>query len=90
MSTDAAGFFVDVNETFSRITDYAAEEVLGKIPKNLKSGRQSPAFYEGMWDALLTQGCWRREIWDRRKNGEIDPEMHIISALKNAAGLLQH
>jgi hypothetical protein len=75
----------------SRITDYAAaEEVLGKIPKILKSGRQSPAFYAGMWDALLTQGYWRREIWNRRKNGEIYPEMLTVSAVKNAAGLLQH
>jgi diguanylate cyclase (GGDEF)-like protein/PAS domain S-box-containing protein len=90
MITDAAGILVDVNETFSRITGYSAEEVLGKNPKILKSGRQSPAFYADMWDALLTQGHWRGEIWNRRKNGEIYPEMLTISAVKNAAGLLQH
>jgi PleD family two-component response regulator len=43
-----------------------------------------------MWDTLIEQGQWRGEIWNRRKNGEIYPEMLTISAVKNTAGTLQH
>ena len=90
MITDAKGILVDVNQTFTRITGYTAEEVLGKNPNILQSGRQSIEFYTEMWDTLLAQGQWRGEIWNRRKNGEIYPEMLTISAVKDASGVVQH
>lgn len=90
MITDASATITEVNDAFNRITGYATEEVLGKNPKILQSGRHSPDFYAEIWDTLLAQGHWRGEIWNRRKNGEIYPEMLTISAVKNAAGLVQH
>jgi diguanylate cyclase (GGDEF)-like protein/PAS domain S-box-containing protein len=88
--TDANGIIVEVNEAFSRITGYAAQDVLGKNPRFLQSDRQSPEFYTEMWDRLLAKGTWRGEIWSRRKSGEIYAEMMAISIVKNATGVLQH
>jgi PAS domain S-box-containing protein len=90
MITDASATITEVNSTFSSITGYTSEEVLGENPKMLQSGRHSPTFYAEMWDTLLTQDHWRGEIWNRRKNGEIFPVMLTISAVKNSAGFVQH
>jgi diguanylate cyclase (GGDEF)-like protein/PAS domain S-box-containing protein len=88
--TDATGVIVEVNDAFSRTTGYSQEEVLGKNPKFLQSGLQSSEFYSKMWDMLLVKGHWQDEIWNRRKNGEIYPEMMTICAVKSETGTLQH
>jgi diguanylate cyclase (GGDEF)-like protein/PAS domain S-box-containing protein len=88
--TDAEGNITEVNDAFSRITGYTALEVLGKNPRFFQSGHQSSTFYAEMWDAIIAQGYWRGELWNRRKSGEIYPEMMTISAVKSAAGVVQH
>jgi len=90
MITDASGNIIEVNDAFSRMTGYTSLDVLGKNPIIFHSGRQSPEFYAEMKDTLLTQGHWHGEVWNRRKNGEIYPEMLTITAVKNAEGLIQH
>ncbi|MAT49737.1 MAG: hypothetical protein CMK32_00930 [Porticoccaceae bacterium] len=84
--TDPDGTIVDINATFSEVTGYSAEEVVGKKPSLLKSGRHSRAFYQTMWEDLLRDGHWEGEIWNRRKNGEIYPESLVINAAHNPDG----
>lgn len=79
--TDAHGSIIDVNETFSRITGYSHEEALGKNPRMLQSGRQTPEFYTAMWRELIENGHWTGEVWNRRKSGEVYAEMLTISAV---------
>jgi diguanylate cyclase (GGDEF)-like protein/PAS domain S-box-containing protein len=78
--TDAEGKILDVNTAFTAVTGYAREEVIGKSPRILKSGRHSAEFYEKMWQAIRSTGRWQGEIWNRRKNGEIYPEWLTITA----------
>jgi diguanylate cyclase (GGDEF)-like protein/PAS domain S-box-containing protein len=87
--TDADGLIVEVNQTFTDVTGYSREEVLGRNPSLLKSGRQKPEFYAAMWHELLTNGHWTGEIWNRRKNGEIYPALLTISAVKNVGDKTQ-
>jgi two-component system CheB/CheR fusion protein len=84
--TDAHANILSINASFTRITGYAAEEVLGKNPSILKSGRTSPEFYQAMWFSLQEQGAWQGEIANRRKNGEVYPEWLTINAVKNDEG----
>jgi diguanylate cyclase (GGDEF)-like protein/PAS domain S-box-containing protein len=88
--TDGSGNITEVNDTFSSITGYTLEEVLGKNPRIFHSGHQSSEFYTEISDTVLTKGYWHGEVWNRRKNGEIYLEMLTISAVNNADGLLQH
>jgi diguanylate cyclase (GGDEF)-like protein/PAS domain S-box-containing protein len=88
--TDAAGTIVDVNASFTRITGYSRAEAVGQNPRMLSSGRQDKAFYEGLWRALLEQGHWSGEIWNRRKDGEVFAELLTISAVRDAQGHTQH
>jgi diguanylate cyclase (GGDEF)-like protein/PAS domain S-box-containing protein len=86
MVTDAQGLMADVNDAFSRITGYAREEVIGKNPKLLSSGRQGAEFYRSLWARLLQAGYWSGEVWNRRKDGTVYAEQLTISTVRNEAG----
>ncbi|MDO9596388.1 MAG: EAL domain-containing protein [Azoarcus sp.] len=88
--TDAEGSILDVNHAFTRITGYSREEVLGKNPRILKSGRQDQTFYAAMWNRLTKQGFWEGELWNRRKSGEIYAESLTISTVCRADGKVSH
>jgi diguanylate cyclase (GGDEF)-like protein/PAS domain S-box-containing protein len=88
--TDVEGTIIDVNETFIALTGYGREEVIGRNPRLLQSGRQGPEFYAGMWEALKRDGRWCGEVWNRRKNGELYAELLTISAVRDAAGQVTH
>jgi len=90
MITDAEGTILYVNPAFTAITGYTEEEVRGKNPRLLKSGRHDAFFYRQMWESVRRTGQWRGEIWNRRKNGEIYPEWLTISAIKNEKGRITH
>lgn len=88
--TDKDGKILDVNAAFTSITGYSREDVLGKNPRILNSGKQDKAFYEAMWHDLLTQGLWSGEIWNRRKDQTLVAEMLTISAVRNEHGEVQN
>ena len=77
-----------VNSAFTTITGYAAEEVIGKNPRILSSGKHNADFFAAMWDSIVATGTWSGNIWNRRKNGEDYPEHLIITAVKNADNML--
>lgn len=75
-----------VNSSFTEITGFALEEVIGQSPSLLKSGRHNDAFYKEMIETLHTKGRWEGEIWNRRKNGEIYPQWLSIKTTLNEEG----
>ena len=52
MITDANGILIEINDTFSEITGYSREEVIGKNPSILNSGQQDDKFYKDMWASV--------------------------------------
>ncbi|EIC20628.1 PAS domain S-box protein [Thiorhodovibrio frisius] len=86
--TDAETRILMVNQAFSEITGYSEDEVLGKTPQMLRSGRHDDAFYKAMWTSIEETGSWRGEFWNRRKSGEVYPQQSTISAMHNDAGEL--
>ncbi len=85
--TNDKGLIVDVNEAYMLITGYQREELIGKNPNVLKSGRHDRAFYQEMWRQIKEFGSWSGEVWDRRKNGEIYPKWLIINAIASEDGI---
>jgi diguanylate cyclase (GGDEF)-like protein/PAS domain S-box-containing protein len=88
--TDDHARIVDVNPAYSRLTGYAAAEVLGRSPHLMQSGIHDRAFYREFWRSLRRDGQWDGEIWDRRKNGEIYPGYLSVNAVRNAKGETTH
>ena len=86
MVTDSDGIIVNVNRAFTDITGYARDEVLGRSPRILKSGRHDDAFYAEMWRKVVEQGRWEGEVWDRRKDGSVYPKWLSITTVRDAAG----
>jgi diguanylate cyclase (GGDEF)-like protein/PAS domain S-box-containing protein len=88
MITDAEQRIVRINRAFTKVTHYGLEDILGKTPKILSSGRHDAAFFHDMWQRIENFGHWQGEIWNRRKNDEIFPEWLSISSVRDAAGKL--
>jgi diguanylate cyclase (GGDEF)-like protein/PAS domain S-box-containing protein len=84
--TDLVPKILAVNPAFTEITGYAEAEVIGKSPSILSSGRHDRAFYQAMWLSLRETGYWQGEIWNRRKDGEMYPELLTLSAVCNEQG----
>lgn len=90
MVTDAAQRILDVNPTFTEITGYSRDDALGERPSIFKSGRQSKQFYTAMWSVLNSQGYWRGELSNLRKNGTVYTALTTISAIHDTGGELTH
>ncbi len=84
--TDVNGIIIRVNRAFTDITGYAPEEIVGKKPSMLSSGRHDADFYRTMWASINETGSWEGEIWNKRKNAEVYPEHLIITAVKDPDG----
>ena len=84
--TDTQGNIIDVNPTFCSVTGYSHDEVIGKTPQLLRSGKHDQNFYNDMWTKLNKDGHWQGEISNRKKNGELYIELLKISSLKNKSG----
>jgi diguanylate cyclase (GGDEF)-like protein/PAS domain S-box-containing protein len=88
--TDAQGIIQSVNPAFTELTGFTEEEAVGQTPGLLSSGYHGEDFYRRMWAQLAREGAWKGEIWNRRKNGELYPELLTITAIHNEAGEVTH
>lgn len=84
--TDLDGRIDYVNPAFSRITGYAREEIIGKNPKILNSGKTPPEVFRDMWDTIRQGQTWRGELINRKKDGDLYWERAVISPIKDEAG----
>jgi diguanylate cyclase (GGDEF)-like protein/PAS domain S-box-containing protein len=83
MIVNANNEIVYVNPRYTTITGYLPEEVLGKNPNIVSSGKHNKRFYQSLWHKINKNGFWEGEIWNRRKTGEVFPEWITITTLKN-------
>lgn len=90
MVTDLKGKIIKVNRSFCKLTGYSEEEILGRTPSFLRSNRHTPDFYKQLKEALLQNGHWKSEIWNRKKNGEAFAVWEDITALKDQEGNIQN
>ncbi|MFZ2725308.1 MAG: bacteriohemerythrin [Methylococcaceae bacterium] len=90
MVVDINQSILRVNQAFTDITGYSPEEVIGKNPRILQSGRHGQDFYAEVWVSINNTGRWQGELWNRRKNGELYPQYLHITAVKNQNGMISH
>ena len=90
MLTDTDKRIIEVNDAFTQITGFSHEDVVGKTPAVLSSGRHTLSFYKDMWRTIKETGRWSGEIWNRKKSGAVFPELLTINSLENEQGETTH
>ncbi len=88
--TDVGQNILMVNRAFSAITGYSADEAIGQTPRLLASGYHDQHFFAAVWATVNTAGYWQGELWNRRKSGEIYPELVSISRVLDDEGAVSH
>ncbi|MES2180654.1 MAG: diguanylate cyclase [Pseudomonadota bacterium] len=86
MVTDANNVILRANKSFTKMTGYSTEEVLGKTTAMLISERHDEQFYQDILQALRHDKCWVGEVWSKRKDGVINPYRLTITAVSNSDG----
>lgn len=81
--TDFNGCILWANKSFSKITGYSFEEIIGQNPRILKSGYHGQTFYEDMWKTISSGDVWHKNFINKRKNGTHFFQETTISPVKN-------
>ena len=75
-----------VNPAFEKVNGYTADEVAGENPRILKSGKQKPEVYAGLWKTISSGGTWTGRLQNRRKDGSLYWESATIFPFCNTKG----
>lgn len=82
--TNADGYILTANNAFTQLTGYRVSEIVGQRSNLLKSGRHEVAFYKDMWDALVGQGFWEGDLWNKVRSGELRRHHLAISSVRDS------
>ena len=83
---DLDGDILYVNPAFEAVTGYSREEVVGRNPRILKSGRQDVDVYRALWATITSGRTWHGELVNRRKDGILYIEEAAISPVPDERG----
>jgi len=88
--TDRNGIIEYINPAFEATTGYRKDEILGRKPSLLKSGKQGPDFYKMLWTTILAGKIFSEVFVNRRKDGTLYYEEKTITPLRDAQGNITH
>ena len=84
--TDANGMMVYVNPAFEKVSGYSRQELIGKNPKILRSGKHSKEFWSEVWKHIISGKVWVGRIENRRKDGSPFFTELVISPIVDSHG----
>lgn len=79
MITDPKGDIIYANKKFCECTEYPLEEVIGRNPKFLKSGKHSDEFYKNLWTTISRGETWFGQVCNKTKTNKFYWEKQLIS-----------
>lgn len=88
--SNGAGRILTVNQSFTRITGYAPEEVIGRQESEFRSALQPQSFYDELYAEVLRGGRWEGTTWCRRRDGTLYREWRSVSAVRDPEGRISH
>lgn len=87
---DRDGVIQWVNSAFTRLSGYPSDEIVGRTPRLLRSGRQGAGFYAELWKTILAGQVWHGRLVNKKKNGEVYDIEQTISPILGADGEVSH
>jgi len=87
---DANRVILRINQAFSVISGFTAEEAVGETTRLITSDRHDEVSFEAMWETVSRTGGWRGEIWSRQKSGAVSPRWLTITAVQGSDGGATH
>jgi PAS domain S-box-containing protein len=84
--TDLNGIISYVNQAFTQITGYRADEAVGNTPSMLRSGKQTDEQYAELWRAITAGKVWSGRLVNRAKDGRLFVEDTKILPVMDSEG----
>ena len=88
--SNAAGRILTVNQSYTRITGYAPDEVIGRQESEFRSAMQPQSFYDDLYAEVLRHGYWAGTTWCRRRDGTLYHEWRSVSAVRDTEERVTH
>jgi PAS domain S-box-containing protein len=88
--TNLAAEIEYVNEAFTRLSGYSRNDVMGRNPRMLQSGKTPPETYTAMWNALQQNQSWTGEFCNKSKDGREYVEFVTMAPIRQADGAVSH
>jgi PAS domain S-box-containing protein len=84
--TDVNGKIQYFNPSFEQVTGYSRNEVMGRHPRLLRSGKQDDAFFDDLWGTVATGRVWSGRFTNKKKDGSLYEAEGTVSPIYDAAG----
>ena len=79
-----------INHAFIEQTGYSSDELIGKNPRILQSGKTPAQCYQSLQSAMNLGQNWQGEFINMRKDGSEFIESALIAPLRQADGTITH
>ncbi|ATX78837.1 PAS/PAC sensor hybrid histidine kinase [Mariprofundus aestuarium] len=79
-----------INRSFTGITGYTAEDIIGHNTSLLKSEAQDPEVYRDLWQTISSGNIWEGSLIERRKDGSFFPALLSIAPILDGDGTITH
>ena len=90
MLTDMHGALLEWNPAMERLTGWTRNEVIGRTPSLLKSGKHPPEFFERMWQTIRSGSAFVDRVVNRRKDGSEFLVWESVSPVKDPDGTIRY
>ncbi|WP_153130764.1 nitrogen fixation negative regulator NifL [Dechloromonas hortensis] len=88
--TDPKANILFANEAFTRVTGYAADEIIGQNEAVLSNHTTPDELYRTMWGELSSQRPWSGKLLNRKKDGDLYLAELTISPVVDSTGKTTH
>lgn len=79
-----------VNPSFTSLTGYASEDVIGQNIRNLNAEQRDQPFYQNQWQTIMRGKVWHGESTNRKKDGTLYTEEETITPVRDRNGEISH
>jgi len=90
MLTDTQGALLEWNPAMERLSGWARNEVIGRTPSLLRSGKHPPEFFERMWQTIRSGSAFVDRVVNRRKDGSEFLAWESVSPVKDPDGTIRY